>query len=184
MTGVADFARLVPKLQQKSSKALRALWFLIGHDLFGKPLHTFPDHAQGGQRAQRACRFRRHGRGRVRQAGGRGCCRADGSAGRATRFPDGFGHAPPRDRCRRKHQPGARRPLRRDFRRDACAYAARGGDRGNRAGAQRQCRHHRHDRRRLDHRRRESRAALPRQRHQQRRGDGRHPRRQGRSRRR
>src|SRR5262252_10626922 len=25
----------------------RALRFLFGHDLFGKPLHTFPDHALG-----------------------------------------------------------------------------------------------------------------------------------------
>ena len=55
--------------------------------------------------------------------------------------------------------------LRRHLRRDAAAYAARGGDRRRRTGPRRQGRSHRHDRRRLDHRRRQGGAALPRQRY-------------------
>ena len=45
------------------------------------------------------------------------------------------------------------------------AYAARGGDRGHQTGPRRQGRPDRHRRRRLDHRRRQGGAALPRQRY-------------------
>ena len=65
------------------------------------------------------------------------------------------------DRRDRKNPPRAGFALCRHLRCDAAAHAARGGDRRQRAGAGRQRRPHRHDRRRLDHRRRQGRAALP-----------------------
>ena len=119
------------------------------------------------KRAQRACRIRRHGRGRVRTAGIRGDRRADGPAGREPRVPDGQRHAEPRNRRDREHPPRARAALRRHLRCDAAAHAARGGDRRRRTGPRRRGRPHRHGRRRLDHRRRQGGAALPRQRHPQ-----------------
>ena len=55
-----------------------------------------------------------------------------------------------------------------------------GGDRRHRTGPRRQCRYHRHRRRRLDHRRRQGGAALPRQRYPHRRRHRNDPRAQGR----
>ena len=101
---------------------------------------------------------------RVRQAGRR----VGGGAGRRTRrrarLPDGERHAQPGDRRDRQVPPRTGQPLRRHLRQDAAALAARGGDRRRRAGARGQGRSHRHPGRRLDHRRRQGRAALPRQR--------------------
>ena len=85
---------------------------------------------------------------------------------RRARVPDGERHAQPRDRRDREGAPRARQPLRRHLRQDAAAHAARGGDRRRRAGARGQGRSDRHPGRRLDHRRRQGRPALPRQRHQ------------------
>ena len=81
------------------------------------------------KRAQRACRIRRDGRGRVRTAGIRGDRRAVEPAGRDTRLPDGQRHAQPRNRRDREHPPRAGAALRRHLRRDAAAHAARGGHR-------------------------------------------------------
>ena len=110
--------------------------------------------------------FSRHGRGHVRQAG-----RPDRWPSwsrryrRRARLPDGERHAQPRDRRDRQAAPRARQPLRRHLRQDAAAHAARGGDRRRRAGARGRGRSDRHPGRRLDHRRRQGRPALPRQRH-------------------
>jgi len=60
-------------------------------------------------------------------------------------------------------------PLRGDLRCDAAAYATRGRHCRRRAGPRRQRRSHRHGGRRLDHRRRQGGAALPRQPYQHRR---------------
>ena len=120
---------------------------------------------RGGQaRAQGACRFRRHGRGRVRPPRRRGDRRADGPSARFPRVPDGLGHAQPADRRNRQDSQGARVALCRHLRCDAAAHAARSRDRRHQTGPRCGCRSDRHRGRRLDHRRRQGGAALPRQR--------------------
>ena len=108
---------------------------------------------------------RQHGRSAVRRSRRARVARARRTARRGAGVPHGERHARSRHRRDRLGASGTRRSLRRHLRRDAGAHPAPRGDRRHRAGARGAGGPHCHDRRRLHHRRRQSGAALPRQRH-------------------
>ena len=81
---------------------------------------------EDNRRAQGACRFRRHGRGRVRPPGRRGGRRADGPPAREPRLPDGQRHAQSETDEIEKIRNALGPRCVGDLRRDAAAHAARG----------------------------------------------------------